>query len=143
MANYKKILIIFLVALAALIGTLGLFVVIGDWNANNNSEIPQEPEPEIENEVIEQPTKQIPEFKITEIELQDGCKIRVKTSLDGIFPERRNVRISVSGRNEPTYQSHGGFNASNIRKLDIWAIYGNDTIPYEGNGKEFRGKGCP
>jgi hypothetical protein len=139
--KWKKKLIIFLVGLAAFIGILVLIVVIRGCNTNKISE--HGSKPEIENEVIEQPTKEIPEFKITGIELLQHCRIKVMTSLDGIYPERRSVRISIIGRDNPSYQRMSYFNANNIKFLDIWAIYGNDTIPYEENGKSFIGRDCP
>jgi hypothetical protein len=141
MANPGKILKYYLVGLAAFIGILVLIVVIRGCNTNKISE--HGSKPEIENEVIEQPTKEIPEFKITGIELLQHCRIKVMTSLDGIYPERRSVRISIIGRDNPSYQRMSYFNANNIKFLDIWAIYGNDTIPYERNGERFIGRGCP
>lgn len=141
MCNPKDILKYYLLGLLTIIVFLSILVIIGDQDRNNKPDINHEPEPISKDKEIEQPAKLIPEFEITGIEVLDYCRIHVKTSLDGVFPERRSVMISVFGINGP-YQSFGYFKANTITNYNIWAVFENDTVPYRRNGEPFIGKGC-
>ncbi len=139
--KWIRILIIFLLSLAAFIGILGLFVALGDWNTNKNSEIPHEPHSTKET------TEQLPRFEITGIQQIRPCLIVIRTIYDNI-PQGEEVWCSITGKdgfwykNKTDSEHHKLFSASSLKTYKIWAAFRGDTVSYNRNGDKIEGFGC-